>query len=291
MRPHRLAAAGEDAGTAAGTKRGAREQRQAIGIELTRFHRRARARAGRVERDNVNHAADRIGAIEVAEAAAHHFNPLDRRLRHAAPIHPAAKRIVQRHAAGQHQRARRARRRQAPHRHALRRRVGGAGGRTAKQGESRRFMTQRVVRFERGGAEQVGRRQERRGRGRIRTTQFAPAGGHGHLLCNRCGFEHDAQSRRPSGARTVRADADLRRRESRGDDHEAGGHRCPVDGKCPARIGGGDHRPGRAVLMDFGDDRRASGVDDETGDRRGRLPSLGALCAAATMTIAASNTV
>ena len=51
---------------------------------------------------------------------------------------------------GRHQRARRARGRQAPHRHALRRRIGGAGGRTAKQGESRRFLTEGVVRFERG---------------------------------------------------------------------------------------------------------------------------------------------
>ena len=41
--------------------------------------------------------------------------------------------------------------------------------------------------------------------------------------------------------------------------------------------------------MDFGHDRRASGVEHETGDRRGSLPSLGG--AAATMTIAASNTV
>ena len=75
-------------------------------------------------------------------------------------------------------------------------------------------------------------------------------------------------------------------REAWRDDHKAGGHRCRVDGKCPARVGGGDHRPGRAALMDLGRNGSASGVQHKTGDRRGILP-----CAAATMTIAASKTV
>ena len=70
-------------------------------------------------------------------------------------------------------------------------------------------------------------------------------------------------------------------RSRRRDDHQAGGHRCRVDGKCPARVGGGDHRPGRAALMDLGHDRSASGVETKPV----RRASPAAACIAASRTV------
>jgi hypothetical protein len=43
-------------------------------------------------------AAERIGSVEIAGAAAHDFDAIDRGQRHAIPVDPAAERIVERHA-------------------------------------------------------------------------------------------------------------------------------------------------------------------------------------------------
>ena len=122
----------------------AAEQRDAAGAEVAALEQRAAGRPRRSQRQQLHDAADRVGAVEVAAAAALDLDAIDRRLRHLAPVDPPAEGVVERQAVGEHQRAALCRAADAAQRHALGGRIRRARGRAAEEREPGNHL-QRVV--------------------------------------------------------------------------------------------------------------------------------------------------
>ena len=74
-------------------------------------------------RDDVQHAAHGIGAVQAGAGAVHHFDALGALHRQRRPVHPASERVVERHAVEEHETAAHAARPDAAERHALTRRM------------------------------------------------------------------------------------------------------------------------------------------------------------------------
>ena len=79
------------------------EEGDAARAEIAAFDQHPTRRPAGANRQELNDAAERVGAVQVASAAAINLDPLDRGLRDLVPEDPAAKRIVERHTVSEHQ--------------------------------------------------------------------------------------------------------------------------------------------------------------------------------------------
>src|SRR6185369_10591041 len=116
----------------------ARREQGNVGRLLTAI--RSLKREGRIAHvawQEVDDAAERVRAIEARRAALHDFDARHGLTRHAAPVNPAAERVINRNAIAQDHGAARARRADAAQADALRRRVRRAAARTAEEREAR----------------------------------------------------------------------------------------------------------------------------------------------------------
>ena len=109
-------------------------ERAAHGAEVARLEPGFASLIG--ARRQLNDAAERAVAVNVARGAADDVDALQRGHRHAVPVDPRAERVVQRDVVGDDERAAGARRRHAAQRHPLRRRVGDGGRRAAEEAEA-----------------------------------------------------------------------------------------------------------------------------------------------------------
>ena len=223
-----------------------------------------------VDRQHLDHAADGVGAVQVAGAAAHDFDAVDRHLRHAIPVDPAAEGVVERHAVGEHQRPAGARGRQPAQRDALRGRVGGARRRTAEQREAGR-EAQHVVDRAGGRHLEVAREITVASAGRSAPRTGPATGGHGDLLGARGGIEPDVEGRRPRLERFEmlgkpgRRDAQQQRQRQVGHRHDGDAIGAGDDGTATAAAIGVDDGAGPG-------NRIAEGVGDAHAEvSRGRL--------------------
>ncbi len=170
----------------------AAEQRHAAGRHVAAFEERASQRPPRTHGQDLHDPGHRVGAIQIAAAAALDFDAIDRRLRDLVPIDPAAERVVERDAIGQHQRSAGSRAAQAAKRDALSGRVRHARGRAAEEREPRHHL-QGVVdrqgsRRQQFGCGDHGDRDRGIGPGDVGTR-----GGDVHGLEERRRFERDPQ--------------------------------------------------------------------------------------------------
>ncbi len=116
---------------------------------------RAERRPLRRERQHLDDAAERVGAVQIAARPADDLHPLDGSLRHLVPVNPAAEGVVQREAVGEHQRATGAGAREAAQGDALGRRIRNAGRRPSEEAEPGR-APQGIVHRAGAGREQLG---------------------------------------------------------------------------------------------------------------------------------------
>src|SRR5207253_8284131 len=107
------------------------EERHAASPLAAAFDERSTDGAIRPNGQELNDAAERVGAVQIAAAAAVDLDAIDGRLRHHVPEDPPSKRIVERHAVGEHERTAWRRPANPAQRHALRRWVRVARGRAA----------------------------------------------------------------------------------------------------------------------------------------------------------------
>ena len=185
----------------------AAEQRHSIGAETPRFGDRTAGQSVRTPGEDLDDAADRVGAVEVAAAAAQHLDAVDRRLRQLVPVDPAAERVVERHAVGEHQRPARTGAAQAAQRDALRRGIRHARRGAAEQREPRHQLERIVERHGRLRRE-IGCRDDRHGDRRIDARHVGPRRGDVDRFEKRRRMQSDRQRR------TVRRHHLLDRREA-----------------------------------------------------------------------------
>ena len=144
----------------------------------------------RLAPEQLDRSGQRRASPDVGRAAAHHFDALDRRSRHASPVDPPPEGIVQRHTVLEHDRAARARRSQSAERDSLRGRVGGAAARPAKERESR-DRAEGVVHGGRRRGLQVVVGQDDRARSSVGEARRRARRRHDYLLGDRRRLQHD----------------------------------------------------------------------------------------------------
>jgi hypothetical protein len=84
------------------------ERGRADGIERSGFEDGAEPRTIRVERQDLDHAAERFRSVQISGRASDDLDSIDRGDRNAVPVDPAAERIIQRPAVGDDKRTARA---------------------------------------------------------------------------------------------------------------------------------------------------------------------------------------
>ena len=223
--------AGFQRGAARAVRRGAEVQ---AGVRLRRR-----------TREDLDHAAQRVGPVEIARAAPHRLHPIHQDLGNTAPVHPAAERIVQRHTVGQDEHAAGAGRGEPAHPGALRGRVGGTRRGAPEEAEAR-HDAQGIVQGHRRGKRQVRGGQDRDGRGRARGHALGARGGHHHGF--RVGGQNEGDRQRAAGGHH------LERGKPGRLDRQPIARRGAVQ-RERARVG----RRGLAIRLDRGDANRRAG--------------------------------
>ncbi len=200
--------------------------------------------------DDIDDAAERGAAVEVRRAAAQHFHRVDVGARHAAPVDPAAERVVERDAVHEDYGAARAARADAAQRDALRGRVGRAAAAPAEEAEAR-DLSERVVERDGGGRLQLRLRERDDARGRLPQPRLRARRRDGHTLGERRGREHDFQAQQICLNRIQ--PALVKREPFRANSERGGGRRRDLKPETPTRIGRAFGDDGRLVLEnDFG---------------------------------------
>jgi hypothetical protein len=133
----------------------AAEYRDAAGAEAATFE-STRQQDGLTDGDELNDAAKRVRAVQVAAAAAIDLDAIDCRLRDLVPEHPSAKRVVERHPVREHERTARRGAADAAQRHALRGRFAFLE-RSGRNSVNPGTRLQRIVDRHRGAGQQIAR--------------------------------------------------------------------------------------------------------------------------------------
>ena len=149
------------------------------------------ARLVRVERQHLDHAAERVRAIEIAGGAANDLDAVNGRERNTIPVDPAAERIVEGPAVGDDEGAAGPGAGDSTQRHALGRRIRDARRRASKQAEAGR-VTQRVVDGTGGRCEKFCGRHDRRAGRRVDAHGAARCGDR-HRFGQRTRIQDDPQ--------------------------------------------------------------------------------------------------
>ena len=151
--------------------------------------------------EELDHPSERCRSPRARPAAAHHLDSFDRDLRHAAPVHPAAERVVERHAVEQHHGTARAAGADASKRNTLGRGVRHHRAGAPEQAETR-YLPQRVVHREGRRGEQLVGFEHRRVSGNLVERLLDAARRHHHDLLHR--RRRLRRARRRCGSRGLR---------------------------------------------------------------------------------------